>query len=152
MRIIQKAHLYKITFARLQGYKTFTMLHSAEHEILPTNKQQITDNFNCFLVQCSRVWNFLCLLIWKCQLKLAFSYLLTEKILCSAALSMKNVNTLGSDYNANVWTFKTALMNKKWYPNECLVGPSNSLVIIRISPLKAVLTIGSPLPFWSSDK
>ena len=27
-----------------QGYKTFSMLNSAEHIILPANKQQITDN------------------------------------------------------------------------------------------------------------
>ena len=26
-----------------RGYKTFSMLNSAEHEILPANKQKITD-------------------------------------------------------------------------------------------------------------
>ena len=29
-----------------QGYNTFFMLNSAEHEILPANKQQITDKYS----------------------------------------------------------------------------------------------------------
>ena len=31
-----------------RGYKTFFMLHSAEHEICPANKSQITNNCNFF--------------------------------------------------------------------------------------------------------
>ena len=36
-----------------QGYRTSSMLSSAEHEILPANKQQITDRYSCFLAQFS---------------------------------------------------------------------------------------------------
>ena len=32
-----------------RGYKTFFMLNSAEHEIWPANKSQITNNHNFFL-------------------------------------------------------------------------------------------------------
>ena len=37
------------------GYKTFSMLNSAENEILPGNKQQITNKYSGFLAQFSRV-------------------------------------------------------------------------------------------------
>ena len=33
-----------------RGYKTIFMLNSAEHEICPANKDQITDNCNFFLL------------------------------------------------------------------------------------------------------
>ena len=35
--------------------KLFSMLNSAEHEFLPTNKKKITDKFSYFLVQFGRV-------------------------------------------------------------------------------------------------
>ena len=34
-----------------RGYKTFFMLNSAEHEICPANKSQITDNCKFFLAK-----------------------------------------------------------------------------------------------------
>ena len=36
---------------RPRGYKTFFMLNSAEHEICPANKSQITDNCKFFLAK-----------------------------------------------------------------------------------------------------
>ena len=36
-----------------RGYKTFFMLNSAEHEICPANKSQITNNYIFFLAKCS---------------------------------------------------------------------------------------------------
>ena len=33
-----------------RGYKTFSMVNSAEHEICPANKSQITNNANSFLL------------------------------------------------------------------------------------------------------
>ena len=42
---------YSICFCReigTRGYKTFFMLNSAEHEICPANKSQITDNCKFF--------------------------------------------------------------------------------------------------------
>ena len=56
------------------SYKTFFMLNSAEPEICPAYKSQIINNCKFFLAE---------------QLFLAFSYLLAEKISCSAELSMK---------------------------------------------------------------
>ena len=44
----------------IRGYKFFSMLNSAEHEIFPANKQQITDKYSYFLAHFSLVWNFLC--------------------------------------------------------------------------------------------
>ena len=56
------------------------MLNSTEHEIFHANKCQITINAKFFLAEHS----------WAEQeLLLAFSYLLAEKISCSAELSMK---------------------------------------------------------------
>ena len=52
----------------LPGYKMFFMLNSAEHEICPANKSQITNHCKFFLAKCSWEWNFLCKQIWKCQL------------------------------------------------------------------------------------
>ena len=40
-----------ITFTSLRGYKTFFMLNSAEQEISPANKSQITNNCNFFLAK-----------------------------------------------------------------------------------------------------
>ena len=36
---------------RPQGYKTFIMLNTAEHEIFPPNKSQITSNCKLFLAK-----------------------------------------------------------------------------------------------------
>ena len=66
-----------------QGYKTFFMLNSAEHEICPLNKSQITNNSKFFLANIAEQENFFA--------KLAFSYLLAEKFSCSAELIMKKV-------------------------------------------------------------
>ena len=41
--------------SRVRDYKTFSMLNSAELEILPAYKQQITDEYCCFLAQFSRM-------------------------------------------------------------------------------------------------
>ena len=43
-----------------RGYKTFFMLNSAEHEICPANKSQITDNCKFFHAKHSWAWKFLC--------------------------------------------------------------------------------------------
>ena len=43
-----------------QGYKTFFMLNSAEHEIFHANKSQITNNCKFFLAKHSWAWKFLC--------------------------------------------------------------------------------------------
>ena len=43
-----------------RGYKTFFMLNSAEHEIFPANKSQITNNCKFFLAKHSWAWKFLC--------------------------------------------------------------------------------------------
>ena len=43
-----------------QGYKSFFMLNSSEHEICPANKSQITNNCKFFLVKHSWAWKFLC--------------------------------------------------------------------------------------------
>ena len=56
------------------------MLNSAEQEIFHANKSQITNNCQFFLVKPNWAWKLICKQIWKCQLLLAFSYLLTEKI------------------------------------------------------------------------
>ena len=37
--------------SRPRGYKTFFMLNSAEHEICPANKSQITNNCKFFLAK-----------------------------------------------------------------------------------------------------
>ena len=71
------------------------MFNSAEHEICPANKSQITNNCNSFLLNITEHENFsankhenanYC---WKFHM--AFSYLLAEKISCSAELSMKKI-------------------------------------------------------------
>ena len=42
-----------------QVYKTFSMLYSAEHEIFPVNKFQITNSCKFLLAKHSWAWNFL---------------------------------------------------------------------------------------------
>ena len=60
------------------------MLNSAEHEICPTNKHiKLQTTANSFLRNIAEHEIF--------QLLLAFSYLLAEKMSCSAELSMKKV-------------------------------------------------------------
>ena len=68
------------------------MLNSAENEILPANKQQITDKYSCFLLSSA-----------VCEIIYAYEYEIAnirkaekmlcsaEKISCSAEVSMKNV-------------------------------------------------------------
>ena len=46
-------HLGWAIVPRPKSYKTFSMLNSDEHKILPTNTQQITDKYSCFLAQLS---------------------------------------------------------------------------------------------------
>ena len=45
---------------RPRGYKTFFVLKSAEHEICPANKSQISNSCNFFLDRYSWAWTFLC--------------------------------------------------------------------------------------------
>ena len=87
----------------------FSMLDSAEHEMLPGSKQQITEKYYWFLAQFSLVWHFLCFWLWKCQHELAFSYLSVKKISCSAEMSRarKRIYNLGVRYS-----------------KECRSGPS----------------------------
>ena len=63
------------------------MLNSAEHEICPANKSQITNNCKFFLAKYSWAWKFSA----NKYENAAFSYLLAEKISCSAELNMKKV-------------------------------------------------------------
>ena len=72
----------------MRGYKTFFMLDSAE-QIFHANKYQITNNCNSYLLNIAE--HEISLLINKCQLLLAFSYLLAEKFSWLAELSMKKV-------------------------------------------------------------
>ena len=59
----------------LRGYKKFFVLNSAEHEIFPANKSQITNNCKFFHIL----------------------YLIEEKVSCSAELSMtKSFIALGA--------------------------------------------------------
>ena len=44
--------------SRPKGYKTFFVLNSAEHEIYPANKSQITSNCNSFLLNLAKIKNF----------------------------------------------------------------------------------------------
>ena len=60
------------------------MLNSAENEIFPAYKSQITNNCKFFLA----IINFSAIINMKMPTT-AFSYLLAEKISCSAELSMK---------------------------------------------------------------
>ena len=60
------------------------LLNIAEHEIFSANK------------------------IWKCQLLLAFSYLLAEKISCLAELSMKKFNNLGARSSLSISLLKSS--------------------------------------------
>ena len=100
------------------------MLDSAEHEICPANKSQITNNCKFFLAKHSWAWKFLCKLIWKCQLLLGFSYLLAEKISCSAELSMKKCFiTSGPDYIANQKSPKQSAPSS---PNEMITMPDKT--------------------------
>ena len=47
-----KVYQYKyFSYTRPRGYKTFFMLNSAEHEICPVNKSQITNNCKFFLAK-----------------------------------------------------------------------------------------------------
>ena len=48
---------------RPQGYKTFPILISAEHEILSANKQQLIDKYNVFL-----------LILVECEISYAYEY------------------------------------------------------------------------------
>ena len=48
-----------------RGYKTFFMLNSAEHEICPANKSQITNNCKFYLAKHSCAWNFFLLINMK---------------------------------------------------------------------------------------
>ena len=73
------------------GYNFFFML---EIEICPANKSQITNNRTFFLANIA-AWKSL-LMNMKCQLLLAFLFLLAEKISCSDELNMKRVLTSGS--------------------------------------------------------
>ena len=43
-----------------RGYKTFFMLNSAEHEICPANKSQITNKFKFLFAKHGWAWKFLC--------------------------------------------------------------------------------------------
>ena len=65
------------------------MLNSAEHEICHANKSQITNNCKCFFANIAEHEIFSANKYE--NLLLAFSYLLAEKISCSAKLSMKKV-------------------------------------------------------------
>ena len=42
---------YSLSGDQAQGYKTFFMLNSAEHEICSANKSQVTNNSKIFLAQ-----------------------------------------------------------------------------------------------------
>ena len=44
----------------LEVYKTFFMLNSAEHEIFPASKSEITNNGKFFLAKYSWAWKGLC--------------------------------------------------------------------------------------------
>ena len=65
-----------------QGYKTFFMLNSAEHEICPSNTSQITNISIFFLLNIAEHEHFSAS---------KYENLFAEKISCSAELSMKNV-------------------------------------------------------------
>ena len=45
---------------RPRGYNFFFMLNSTEHEILPADKSQITNNCKFFLAKHSLAWKFFC--------------------------------------------------------------------------------------------
>ena len=63
------------------------MLSSAEHEICPANKSQITNNSIFFLLKIAEYENFCAnTCIYE---NASYCYLLAEKILCSAELSME---------------------------------------------------------------
>ena len=86
---------------RPRGYKTFSMFNSSEHEILPANKQQITDKHSWF--SCSEKLSVKFSMLMKMKMPtlvgififisrknfMAFSYLSAEKISCSAELRWK---------------------------------------------------------------
>ena len=76
----------------LWGYKTFFMLYSAQHELFNAYKYQITIA-NSFLLNITEYENFSANKYENanCWHWVAFSYLLAEKISCSAELSMKEV-------------------------------------------------------------
>ena len=66
------------------------MLNSAEHEICPANKSQITNNSKFFLdIPVAEHENFSANKYENANF--AFSYLLAEKFSCSAEMSMKKV-------------------------------------------------------------
>ena len=86
------------------------MLNSFEHETCLANKSQINNNCKFFLAKHNWAWKFLCWLIWKCQLLLAFSYLLAEKISCLAELSTKKFNNLGANL---IWIFRINIVVRR---------------------------------------
>ena len=60
------------------------MLNSAEHEICPADKSQITNNCNIYvLLNIEQEMSL--------QINIKMPYLLPDKISCSAELSMKNI-------------------------------------------------------------
>ena len=58
-----------------QGYKTFFMLNSAEHEILDAHKSNNIKKFGFFQAQISLECYFSCSEMLKCQYLLAFLHL-----------------------------------------------------------------------------
>ena len=75
-----------------RGYKTFFMLNSAEHEIFSANKYENANNS---------------------QLLLAFSYLLAEKISCSATFSKKEFAVF-----SNLWFINKTKFMLSWVEHK----------------------------------
>ena len=62
--VLQPVNTIKVILSQLairpRGYKTFFMLNSAEHEIFPVNKSQVTNNCKFFLAKHSWEWKIFC--------------------------------------------------------------------------------------------
>ena len=74
------------------------MLNSSEHEICSEHKSQFTNNCKCFLLNIPKHENFSANKYENANHCWHFSYLLAEKISCSAELSMKTFSNLGASH------------------------------------------------------
>ena len=71
-KVVGKSKTEIAHLIRPRGYKTFSMLNSAEHEILNAHKYKNIKKFSFFQVQISLECHFSCSLMLKCQHWLAF--------------------------------------------------------------------------------